>query len=113
MDRCSHARSPFPAALSGCRLHAGLASLLLETLASDANALLFVRVWRTQRAEVCRHLAHLILVRPGNRQVRLPFDGNLNSFRNGEFDRVRIAERENHSLAFQLRAVAYAHDIEI
>src|SRR5271157_11372 len=94
-------------------LGARLARLLLQTLAGDADVLLLVRVWRTQRANVRGHLADLRLVRAAHHDVRLLFDRNLNAIGNGKLDGVGLAEGESHGLAFQLGAIADAHDVEI
>src|SRR6266481_851466 len=94
-------------------LRASLASLLLQAFAGDANAFLLVRVGRTQRANVRSNLADLALVRAADHDVRLLVHRDLNAFRNLELDRVRLAEREGNGFAFELRAVADAHNIEI
>src|SRR5579875_977240 len=95
------------------RLGSGLAGLLLQPLAGNANAFLLVRVGRTQRAKIRRDLPDLILVRAGDGQMRLLFDGDLYAFGNRKFHRVRIPECEDDVLALHFGAVADAHDIEL
>src|SRR5580704_690848 len=107
---CCHVLSP-PGLGRGLR--AGLASLLLQSLASDADALLLVRVGRTQRAQIRGNLADLALIGAGHGHVRLLFDRDRDSYRNRKFDRVRIAEREHHVLALYFSAVTNADDIEV
>src|SRR5579864_1546901 len=69
-------------------LRAGLTSFLLQALASDANALLLVRIGRTQRAHIRSDLPDLAFVRAADNEVRLFFDGHLNAFRNRKLDRM-------------------------
>src|ERR1700687_219341 len=94
-------------------LRASLASLLLQTLASDANAFLLVRIGRTQRANVRGHLANLAFIRAADNEVRLLVHGDLNALGNLKFDGMRLTERERNGFALQLRAVAYTHDVEL
>src|SRR5712664_127277 len=90
-----------------------LAGLLLQALTRNAHAFLLVRIGRTQRAHVRGNLADLAFVRTAHDDVRLLFHGDLDSFRNGKINRVRLAEREGNGLALQLRAIADAHDVEL
>src|SRR5579864_8195853 len=92
-----------------CR--AGLARFLLQTLTDDANALLLVRIGRTQRAHVGRNLADQAFISTSDRDVRLLLDGHLYPFRNRERHRMRIAEREDDGLAFDFGAVADADNV--
>src|ERR1700676_2291347 len=94
-------------------LGASLARFLLQALTGDANTFLLVGIGRTQRANVRGHLADLPLVRATDHDVRLFVHRDLNAFGNLEFDRVRFAEREGHQFAFELRAIADAHDVQI
>src|SRR5579859_3377278 len=108
--------APLYAALEKlCRasgFRAGLAGLLLP-LAGDTNALLFVRIGRTQRAKIRGHLPDFALVRAAHDDVRLFVHGDLNAFGNRKLDGMRFAERESHHFALELRAVADAHDVQI
>src|SRR5229473_373054 len=108
----NHQTSP-NSSRGGAGLCSGLASLLLQTLAGDAHALLLVRIGRTQRAHVSSNLADLAFVRSAHNDVRLLFHGDLNAFRNRKINRVRLAEREGNRLALQLGAIADAHDVEL
>ena len=90
-----------------------LAGLLLQPLAGDANALLLVRIGRTQRAKIRGHLADLRLVRAADDDVRLLIDGNLNSLGNRKLDGVGLAESEGDDFALKLGAIADADDVEI
>src|SRR3984893_985098 len=104
--------SPF--ALRGAAgLRASLASLLLQALAGDANALLLIRVGRTQRANVRGHLANLPFVRAADNDMRLLVDRDLNALGNFELDGMRLAEREGNGFAFELRAVADPDDVQV
>src|SRR3984893_16186075 len=102
-----------PRSLRAAGLRSSLACFLLQALAGDTNALLFVRVGRTQLANIRRNIANLAFVRAADDQLRLFLDGDLNSLRNVKLDRVRLAECECDHLALKFRAVANAHDIEI
>src|SRR5258707_11393162 len=104
--------SPF-ALRRAAGLRASLASLLLQALASDANAFLLVGVGRTQRANVRGHLADLPLVRAADHEVRLLVDRDLNALGNLELDGMRLAERESNRFAFQLRAVSDTNDVQV
>src|ERR1700691_4355553 len=94
-------------------LRASLASLLLQAFASDAHALLLVRIRWTQRAHIRRDLPHLTFVRARNHHVRLFFDRDRDAFRNRKFDRMRITQRQRYVLAFHFRTVANAHNVQI
>src|ERR1700758_617219 len=104
--------SPF-ALRRAAGLRASLASLLFQALAGNANAFLLVGIGRTQRANVCGHLADLPFVRAADHDVRLLIDRDLNALGNLEFDGMRLAEREGYGFAFELRAIADAHDVQI
>src|SRR6267142_1302568 len=52
-------------------LRSGLSDLLLQTLARIANAFVLVRIGRTQRAHLCRHLAYFLAVNARDAQFRL------------------------------------------
>ncbi len=45
--------------------------------------------------------------------MRLLLDRDLNAFGNRKLNWMRIAQREDHVLAFHLGAIADAHDVEI
>src|ERR1700722_20179612 len=62
-------------------LRASLARLLLQAFAGNAHALLLVGIGRTQRAQICRDLPLLTLIRARNHHVRLLFDGDRYAFR--------------------------------
>ena len=68
------------------------AGLFLQPLAGDADALLLVRIGRTQRAHVGGHLADLAFVRAADHDVRLLFHRDLNAFRNRKLDRDAICQ---------------------
>src|SRR6266849_4161809 len=104
--------SPF-ALRRGAGLCASLASFLLQALAGDTNTFLLIAVGRPQGANVGSHLANLAFVRATDNQMRLLVDGNLNALGNLELDGMRFAERESNGFAFELRAVADAHDVQI
>src|SRR6185295_11662007 len=53
---------------------ARLAGLLLQDLARVADPLLLVRIGLAQAPDLGRHLAHLLAVDPGHRQVGLLLD---------------------------------------
>src|SRR5580704_2952699 len=99
--------------LRAAGLRSGLAGFLLQALAGDTHTLLLVRVGWTQRASVCCYLTNLAFIRAAYDQVRLLLDGDLDAFGNVKLDRVRLAERECHHLAFEFRAVADADDVEV
>src|SRR5260370_9571784 len=90
-----------------------LASLLLQSFASNTNSFLLVRIGRTQRTNVRSHLAHLSFVCTADDQMGLLLDGNLNPFGNWKLDGMRFAKREIHDLAFRLRAVTYTDEFHI
>src|SRR5207245_8831687 len=94
-------------------LRSRLAGFFLQPLASDANALLLVRVRWPQRAHVRGNLSNLALVRAAHDDVRLLFHRNLNAFRNREFDWMGLAKREGNLFALQLSAMAHAHDVKL
>src|ERR1700726_4406732 len=104
--------SPF-ALRRAAGLRASLASLLLQALASDANAFLLVGVGRTQRANVRGHLPDLPLVRAADHEVRLLVDRDLNALGNLELDGMRLAQGESNRFAFELRAISDADDVQI
>src|SRR2546430_6558314 len=90
-----------------------LAGLLLQHLAGVADALLLVRIRLAQPPDVRRHLSHELAVDARHRDVRLLVDRDVDASRDVEHHRVRVAEREDHLLALQLRAVADADDVEL
>src|SRR6267142_2193313 len=76
-------------------LCASLASILLQALSGNANALLLVRIRRTQRPNSRSHLAGLPFIRAADLDVGLLVDRDLNTFRDWELDRMRFAQRES------------------
>src|SRR5215469_1722611 len=106
----SHRSSP-PVLSRGLR-RAGLSYLFLEPLADDANALLFVRIRRAQRANIRRHLADQSLVRAAHGHARLLLHRDLNPLRDRKLNRMRITQREYDVLALHFRAIADADDIQ-
>src|SRR5580692_1782502 len=90
-----------------------LAGLFLEPFASDAHALLLVRIWWTKRAHIGGDLPYFAFVRAADDDVRLLVHRDLDSFRNREFDGMRLAESERHDFALEFGAVADAHDVQI
>src|SRR6266849_4759125 len=94
-------------------LRTGLAGLLLQPLAGDANALLLIRIGRAQRTHVRGNLADLSLVRAADNEVRLLLHRHLDAFRNRKLDGMRLSERESNHFALQLRAIADADDIQL
>src|SRR6266436_4838067 len=89
------------------------ASLFLQTLARDANSLLLVGIWRSQRTNVGGNLANLSLIRTADDEVRLLVHGDLNTFRNRKLDGMRLAESKIDYFAFKLRAIADADDVHL
>src|SRR4051794_26555837 len=94
---------------------AGLADLLLEFLALVANTLLLVRIRLAQSAHFGCNLSDLLAVDAGDRDGRLlRIDGHSDSGRKRVFDRVRVAEREDHDvLRLDFSAVSDADDVEL
>ena len=92
---------------------ASLARFLLQAFARQADALLLVRIRRTQAADIRRHLPDLARSAPLTVRRRLLFHRDLNAFGNRELDGMRIAERENDGLALDFGAIADADDVEI
>ena len=74
---------------------------------------MLVRIWRTQRTHVRGHLANLPFICAGDDNVRLLFDRHLNPFGNRKLDGMGFSQGEIHDFALELRAIAYAHDVEI
>src|SRR5215472_12764786 len=63
-----------PASQTSCKarlFRTGLADLLLETLASIANTLVFVRVWRTQGTHFGRDLPDLLTIDASDAELGL------------------------------------------
>src|SRR3569833_1517567 len=96
-------------------LRAGLANLLLQLLTGVADALVLVRVGYAKRAHVSGHLADLLAVDAGDREVRLlRVDGDVDAAGERKLDRVREAEREDHGvLALHFGAVADTDDVQL
>ena len=94
-------------------LRPGLADLLLQHFAGVAHALLLVGIRLAHAADVRRDLADQLPIHAGHGDVRLLVDGDVDPGRDVEDHRVRIAKREMHLLALQLRAVADADDVEL
>src|SRR5215470_15390137 len=87
-----------------------LANLLLQSLAGVADALLFVRIWRTQSAHIGGNLSHFLAIDSANGQPRLlGIDGHGDAGRQRKLDGMGIAQREYHRvLALELRAITDA-----
>src|SRR5258706_168149 len=94
-------------------LGARLARLLLQHFARVADPLLLVGIRLAQAADVRRHLTNELTIDARDRDVRLLLDRDVDPRRDVEDDCVRIAEREDDLLAFDLGAVADADDIEL
>src|SRR2546426_2707301 len=94
------------------RLRTGLASLFLEPFAGQADAFLFVRVRRTQAANVCRNLPDLAFVGAADHQMGLLIHADVDSLGNREDDGMRIPETEVYRIALQLGAKADAHNVQ-
>src|SRR5262249_4164126 len=90
-----------------------LSRLLLQHFARIADAFLLVRIRLAEAADVGGHLADQLPIHPGHRDVRLLVDRDVESLRDVEHDRMRVAEREDDLLALQLGAVADADDVEL
>src|SRR4051812_22516641 len=91
----------------------GLSGFLLQDLTRIPDTLLLVRIRLAQTTDVGGHLSDKLAVYAGYRNVRLLVDRDVDARRNIEHHRVRVAEREDHLLALQLRAVADADDVEL
>src|SRR5215469_9800334 len=91
-----------------------LANLLLQSLAGVADALLFVRIWRTQSAHIGGNLSHFLAIDSANGQPRLlGIDGHGDAIRQRKLDGMGIAQREYHRvLALQLRAITDADNFQ-
>src|SRR6476620_5576940 len=74
---------------------------------------MLVRIRLAEPPDVRRHLADQLPIHPGHGDVRLLVDDDVDPLRDVEYDRVRVAEREDHLLALQLGAVADADDVEL
>src|SRR5260370_10743791 len=72
------------------RLRAGLASFFLEPFAGQADAFLFVRVRRTQAANVCRNLPDLAFVGAADHQMGLLIHADVGSIGNRGGERMLI-----------------------
>src|SRR5271167_2723055 len=94
-------------------LGSSLASLLLQTLAGNADALLLIGIGWAERTHICSNLTDLSLIRSADDDVGLLVDGDLNALRNVEGNRVRLAESERNGLAFQFGTVTDANDVEL
>src|SRR5262249_30983887 len=94
-------------------LRSRLPRLLLQHFARVADALLLVRIGLPQAPDVRRHLADELPIDTRDGDVRLLVDRDVDALRNVEHDRMRVAEREHHLLALQLRAVADADNVEL
>src|SRR5579862_7479486 len=97
--------------LGRASLGPGLAGLLLQALAGNANSLLLIGIGWPKRTDVRRHLSDLTLVRTADDQVRLLVHRDLDAFRDRKGNRVRLAEREGYSLALEFGAVPNADDV--
>src|SRR6478672_6643025 len=93
-------------------LGSGLSGLLLQHFAGVSNALLLVRVWLPEPGDVRRDLTDQLSVHAGDGDVRLLVDGEIDPLRDVEHDRMRVAEREYHLLAFDLCPVSDADDVQ-
>src|SRR5215472_8779057 len=94
-------------------LRSRLAGLLLQHFTGVADALLLIRIRPSQLTDVGGHLANELPIDAGHRHMRLLVDCDVDSRRDVEDHRMRIAEREVHLLALHFRAVANADDVEI
>src|SRR4029453_7234118 len=99
----AHARSLCP----------GLSNLLLQLFAHIPDALLLVRIGLPHAADIGRNLADELAINSGYRDVGLLVHRDINARRNVQDDGVRVAQRKHHLLAFQLRTIADAHDVEL
>src|SRR5215470_3565496 len=91
-----------------------LANLLLQSLARIADALLLVRIGRTQSTHISGNLSHSLAIDSADGQPRLlGIDGHGDAIGQRELDGMRIAQREYHRvLALQFRAIADADDFQ-
>src|SRR6266478_5841667 len=74
-------------------LRSGLSSLLLQHFAGVPHAFLLVRIRLAETSNVRRDLAHELAIDPGDRDVRLLLDRDIDAGGNVEHDRVRVAKR--------------------
>src|SRR5437879_7586026 len=91
-------------------LRSGLSDLLLQALADVAHTFVLVRIRRTQRTHLRRHLPDFLPVDARKREARLlRVHRNLHAGRQRILDRMRVAQREHHrALALHLGAIADA-----
>src|ERR1700719_2293369 len=96
-------------------LRSGLTNLLLQPLARIPHTLILVGVGRTQRAHFRRHLAYLLTVDSGQRDLRLlRIDRSLHARGQRIFDGMRIAQtKHHHSFALHLGAIADADNLQV
>ena len=87
-------------------------TLRSDLLAAVADALALVGLRRAALADVRGDLADQLLVDPADDDLGRLRDLELDPLRRLDRDRVRVAERHLEVLAFQLRAVADALDLE-
>src|SRR3954468_8347658 len=92
---------------------ARLSSLLLQHFAGVADALLLVGIRLAQTSNVRGHLSDRLAIDAGHRDVRLLVDGDVDSRRNVEHHRVRVAQREHHLLPSDFGTVPDADDVEV
>src|SRR5215510_67687 len=106
---------PHRTSLEGAALlfRSRLSDLLLQHFTGVAHALLLVRIGLPHPPDVGGDLADQLSVHAGDDDVRLLVDGDVDADRDVENHRVRVAEREMHLLALQLRTVADADDVEL
>src|SRR4029077_4278839 len=95
-------------------LRSGLADFLLQALACIADALVLIRIWRTQRAHIGSDLSDLLSIDSTDRQTSLfGIDGDFNTSRQGKLDGMGESQRKPHrAFPLHLDAVADSHDLE-
>src|SRR5262249_7064587 len=93
-------------------LGSGLPSLLLQHFTRVTDALLLVGIRLAQPTDVRSNLSDELSIDAGHGDVRLLLDGDVDSRRDVEHHRVRVAKREDDLLALHLGAIADADDVE-
>src|SRR5664280_1347570 len=97
----------------------GLAGLLLEDLAHEAESLQLVRVGRTNAADLGRRLADFLLVDTRDDDVRdvlglrVRCDLDLDAIRHREFHNVREADAEHDGPSLDLGLETDAHEVDL
>ena len=99
--------------ISGSSGGSGLSGFLTERFVLVANALEFVDIRRTQRADLCCNLPDLLAVDTGYCDACVAFDGDLDALGYRKLDRVRFPKREIHRAALDLGTVADSVDFEV